>query len=83
MTGSETIHTYMLTRRESLLEQLSVWDIMINGSFDEDTRQYAVTRRQCILIELGKIEDSLGLERTKQPNHVKRQHADPRRTRPQ
>lgn len=82
MIGSEAIRTYMVTRREALIEQLSVWGVMIDGSVDEETKQYAVTRRQCLLIELGKIEDLLGMERTKQPNHTKRHHVDPRRSTP-
>jgi hypothetical protein len=32
-------------------------------------RAYLLTRRQALLMELGQIEDLLGLERTKVPKH--------------
>jgi hypothetical protein len=44
--------------------------VTVKVTVDDAMRAYLMTRRQTLLMELGAIEDLLGIERTKKPKHL-------------
>jgi len=51
-------------------------NVQENGTIKGDERRLLMARRQALIIELGAIEDFLGMERSITPRHKRRQPYD-------